>query len=358
MSPQPLSPKIPVAVLGATGTVGQRFIQLLDNHPWFEVTTLTGSDRSAGRIYGEACHWLMNTEMPAWAANMRVLPTLPADYNVAVAFSALPADTAKDVEPELAKKGVGVCSNASAYRKEADVPILLPEANAEHAAIVSVQRQKRGWPGFIVTNPNCTSTGMTIALKALQNAFGLKKVFAVSMQAISGAGYPGVASYDILDNVIPYIGGEEEKVEWEPKKMLGTFNGETIDLADYGASAHTNRVPVADGHTVCVSVELGTPATPEEAMQVFREYRGPEVSRGLPFSPDPVIVVRTAPDQPQPRLERSTGKGQATVVGRVRPDPLFTLKFVVFSHNTVRGAAGGSLYNAELLVNMGLIARP
>ena len=357
MPHQKINPRIPVAVLGATGTVGQRFIQLLDNHPWFEVTTLTGSDRSAGRIYGEACHWLMDSEMPVWAREMRVMPTLPVDYDVAVAFSALPASIAKETEPELARKGIAVCSNASAYRKEPDVPILLPEANAEHAEIVRLQRQQRGWPGLIVTNPNCTSTGMTIALKALQNAFGLKRLFAVSMQAISGAGYPGVPSYDILGNVIPYIGGEEEKVEWEPRKMLGTFTGSEIALADFVASAHTNRVPVADGHTVCVSVELGASATPEEAATVLREYTGPESSRGLPSSPDPVIVVREAPDQPQPRFELATGKGMATVVGRLRPDPIFDLKFVVFSHNTVRGAAGGSLYNAELLVNLGLIKK-
>lgn len=351
--------KIPVAVLGATGTVGQRFIQLLDNHPWFEVTTLTGSDRSAGQIYGDVCHWLMNTEMPTWARSMRVVPTVPVDYHVAVAFSALPAGTAKEVEPVLAQAGVAVCSNASAYRQEPDVPILLPEANADHADLVKFQRQQRGWKGCIVTNPNCTSTGLTIALKALRDAFGLKKLFAVSMQAISGAGYPGVASYDILDNVIPYVGGaEEEKVEQEPRKILGTFTGQAIELADFVASAHTNRVPVADGHTVCASVELATPATPEEALKVLRQYRGPAASRNLPSSPDPVIVVRTANDQPQPRFELSTGKGMATVVGRVRPDPLFTLKFVVFSHNTVRGAAGGSLYNAELLVNLGLIDKP
>lgn len=355
MSSQTISHRIPVAVLGATGTVGQRFIQLLDKHPWFEVTTLTGSDRSAGRIYGEVCHWLMNTEMPTWARKMKVVSTLPVGYDVALAFSALPASVAKESEPALAQKGIAVCSNASAYRQEPDVPIILPEVNAEHAQIVKIQQQRRGWPGFITTNPNCTSTGMTVALKALQNTFGLKRLFAVSMQAISGAGYPGVASYDILDNVIPYIGGEEEKVEKEPLKMLGKFTGEAIEQADFVASAHTNRVAVADGHTICLSIELAQSASPEEAIQALQSYTGPEASRGLPSSPKPVIVVRTAPDQPQPRFELNTGKGMSTVVGRVRSDPIFTLKMVVFSHNTIRGAAGGSLYNAELLVNMGLI---
>ncbi len=353
-----MSQRIPVAILGATGTVGQRFVQLLDHHPWFEVAVLTGSDRSVGHAYGEACHWLMDTAMPEWAAKMQVLPTTPVEYDVAVAFSALPAGIAKEAEPALAQKGIAVCSNASAFRKEPDVPIILPEVNADHANLVKAQRERRGWSGLIVTNPNCTSTGMTVALKALQDAFGLKKLFAVSMQAISGAGYPGIASYDILDNVVPYIGDEEAKVEWEPRKMLGTFTGESIELADFQASAHTNRVPVSDGHTLCISVELGQPASVEDAAQVLRAYRGPEIARDLPWAPNPVIDLRSEPDRPQPRLDRRTGKGMSTVVGRLRSDPLFHLKMVVFSHNTVRGAAGGSLLNAELLVKMGLIPAP
>jgi aspartate-semialdehyde dehydrogenase len=346
--------RIPVAVLGATGTVGQRFIQLLENHPWFDVRVLTGSDRSVGQPYAKACHWLMDTAMPAWAKDTVIVPTLPADYDVTIAFSALPANIAKDVEPVLAQKGIAVCSNASAYRKEPDVPILLPEVNAEHAEIIRVQRARRGWGGCIVTNPNCTSTGLTVALKALQNAYGLRKLLVVSMQAVSGAGYPGIASLDILDNVVPYIGDEEPKLEWEPRKMLGTYTGDTIQLADLVISAHTNRVPVREGHTVCVSVETAQAISAEEAAHALKVYTGPEIARGLPSAPQPVIQLREEPDRPQPRLEIRTGNGMTTVVGRLRPDPIFGLKMVIYSHNTIRGAAGGAIFNAELLVKMGL----
>jgi aspartate-semialdehyde dehydrogenase len=347
--------RIPVAVLAATGSVGQRFVQLLDGHPWFEVVGLTGSDRSIGRPYAEACHWVLPEAMPAWAAGMTVLPTEPAAAEARMAFSALPADLARDLEPAFARAGVAVCSNASAFRDEPDVPILLPEVNAGHAAILAHQRRARGWSGCIVTNPNCTSTGLTVALKALQDAFGLKRAVVVSMQALSGAGYPGVASLDILDNVIPNINGEEAKVESEPRKMLGEVKGNAFVPAEVLISAHTNRVAVSDGHMVCVSLELGRAASPEEAAGVLRAYRGPEPARDLPSAPQPVIVVREEPDRPQPRLDRGTGKGMTTVVGRLRLDPIFHLKLVVLSHNTVRGAAGGSIFNAELLVKMGLI---
>ena len=225
-----MSERIPVSVLAATGSVGQRFVQLLDGHPWFEVVALTGSDRSIGQKYAETCHWILPEAMPAWARDMTVVPTTPAAANAGIAFSALPTGIAKEVEPQFAQAGVKVCSNASAYRTEADVPILLPEVNPDHTRLVEAQCRNRGWSGYIVTNPNCTSTGMTVALKALQNAFGLSVVFAVSLQALSGAGYPGVPSMDIIDNVIPYVGGEEEKVEWEPRKMLGTLDGEEIEL--------------------------------------------------------------------------------------------------------------------------------
>jgi aspartate-semialdehyde dehydrogenase len=348
--------KIPVVVLAATGSVGQRFVSLLANHPWFEVTAVTGSDRTIGQPYGDGCKWLLSEPIPESVRNLTVLPTDPASIKrMNVAFSALPADIAKKVEPEFARAGMHVFSNASAYRRDADVPILLPEVNADHAQVVQKQREHHGWSGSIVTNPNCTSTGLTVALKALQDAFGLNKVFAVSMQALSGAGYPGVASMDIIDNIIPYVGGEEEKVEWEPRKMLGKVEGGAIRLADFILSAHTNRVAVTDGHMVCVSVEFTHPASVEDAIQAFSNYQAPEVSRALPSSPNPVIVVRSETDRPQPRLDRMTGQGMATVVGRVRKDPLFHVKFVVLSHNTIRGAAGGSIYNAELFVNAGLI---
>ncbi|GAP08930.1 aspartate semialdehyde dehydrogenase [Bellilinea caldifistulae] len=349
--------KIPVAVLAATGSVGQRFVQLLDNHPWFEVVALTGSERGHGKTYGEVCRWLLPEPMPDWARMMPVLPSEAESLNGArLAFSALPADIARQVEPALAQAGIGVCSNASAYRREPDVPLLIPEVNPEHARLVEVQRRRRGWTGWITTNPNCTSTGMTIALKALQDAFGLKRVFAVSLQALSGAGYPGVASLDIADNVIPFISGEEDKVEWEPRKMLGKLEGEEIRLAEFGISAHTNRVAVTDGHLVCLSVELAGRAAPEQAAAVLAEYEAPAPVADLPSVARPVIVVREEENRPQPRLDRMTGRGMTTVVGRVRPDALFDLRLTVLSHNTIRGAAGGSLLNAELMVRLGYVS--
>ncbi len=348
-------PQIPVAVLGATGSVGQRFVSLLDNHPWFKVTALAASDKSIGQPYSEACRWILSEPMPAWAREMVVVPAAPEALSAKIVFSALPANLAKDLEPQFATAGFAVCSNASAFRREPDVPLLLPEVNADHIALIRRQRQVRGWSGCILTNPNCTSTGLTVALKALQDSFGLKRVFVVSLQALSGAGYPGVPSLDIIDNVVPYIGGEEEKVEWEPLKMLGKLVDSKVELADTKFSAHTNRVGVADGHTVCASVELGAAVSPEEAMRAMTEYRAPAAACELPSTPSPVISVRQEADRPQPRLDRMTGKGMTTTVGRVRPDPLFHLKFVVLSHNTIRGAAGGSIYNAELLVQEGLL---
>jgi aspartate-semialdehyde dehydrogenase len=347
--------KIPVAILAATGSVGQRFVSLLDGHPWFEVVALTGSDRSIGRTYGESCHWILGEAMPEWAAKMTVVPTEPEAVAASLAFSALPTDVAKGVEPKFAQAGMMICSNASAYRKEPDVPILLPEINGDHAGLVDVQRRKRGWSGGIVTNPNCTSTGMTVALKALLAAFGLKRVFAVSLQAISGAGYPGVAAMDIVDNVIPNIEGEEAKVEWEPRKMLGKLEGEGITLADFAISAHTNRVAVIDAHTVCLSVELAQKASLAEVNAALSGFQALEVAQGLPSTPKPVIQVRSESDRPQPRLDRMTGRGMTTVAGRVRPDPLFDYKLVVLSHNTIRGAAGGAIYNGELMVKCGYV---
>jgi aspartate-semialdehyde dehydrogenase len=347
--------KIPVAVLAATGSVGQRFVQLLDNHPWFEVVALTGSERGHGKTYAEVCRWLLPGEMPAWAHDMPVLPSTPEAAPAPLAFSGLPADIAREVEPLFAKAGTAVFSNASAYRREVDVPILLPEVNPDHASIVAVQRARRGWSGLIATNPNCTSTGMTVALKALQDAFGLRRVFAVSLQALSGAGYPGVPSMDIIDNVIPNIGGEEEKVEWEPRKMLGKFEGGEIHLADFGISAHTNRVAVSDGHIVCLSIEFASKASPRDVSAALSAYQAPESAHDLPSAPRPPILVRNEDYRPQPRLDRMTGDGMTTVVGRVRPDSLLDSRMVVLSHNTIRGAAGGSIYNAELLVKMGFI---
>jgi aspartate-semialdehyde dehydrogenase len=351
------SSHIPVAVLGATGSVGQRFISLLDHHPWFKVVALAASDRSVGQKYSQAARWVLDTPMPEYARDMEVVPASTDCVQAKIVFSALHSDVAKDLEPQFAQAGMAVCSNASSYRRGEDVPLLLPEINADHIHLVKAQRRIRGWSGAILTNPNCTSTGLTIVLKALDEAFGVKKVFAVSLQALSGAGYPGVPSLDIMDNVIPNVanGGEEDKVEWEPRKMLGKFDDGKIDLAEIKFSVHTNRVAVIDGHTVCASVELARPADPEAAEAVLRDYRAPASASNLPSSPRPVIEVRSEADRPQPRLDRLAGKGMTTVVGRVRRDPILDLKFVVLSHNTIRGAAGGSIYNAELLVNNGLL---
>jgi len=351
------SAQIPVAVLGATGSVGQRFISLLDNHPWFHVVALAASDRSVGQKYSGAARWVLDDPMPEYARDMVVVPAATDCIDAKIVFSALHTEVANEVEPQFAKAGAAVCSNASSYRRGEDVPLLLPEINADHIQLVKHQRKNKGWSGCIVTNPNCTSTGLTIALKVLDDAFGVQKVFAVSLQALSGAGYPGIPSLDIMDNVIPNVanGGEEEKVEWEPRKMLGTFNENRIDLADITLSAHTNRVAVIDGHTVCASVQLKNSVEPDVAIRALRDYTAQPSARDLPSSPRPVIEVREEADRPQPRLDRLTGKGMTTVVGRVRRDPLLDLKFVVLSHNTIRGAAGASIYNAELLVNEGLL---
>jgi aspartate-semialdehyde dehydrogenase len=347
------SSQIPVAVLGATGSVGQRFISLLDRHPWFQVVALAASDRSVGQTYSQAARWVLDTPMPEYAREMIVVPATTDAVQAKIVFSALHTEIANTLEPEFAKVGAAVCSNAASYRRGEDVPLLLPEINADHVQLVKHQRRNKGWSGCIVTNPNCTSTGLTIALKALDEAFGVKKVFAVSLQALSGAGYPGVPSLDIMDNVIPNVanGGEEEKVEWEPRKMLGKLNQNKIDLAEITFSAHTNRVAVIDGHTVCASVQLDRPVEPEIAIQALRDFTAHPSAKELPSAPRPVIEVRQEADRPQPRLDRLTGKGMTTVVGRVRRDPILDLKFVVLSHNTIRGAAGASIYNAELLVN-------
>jgi aspartate-semialdehyde dehydrogenase len=347
--------QIPVAVLGATGSVGQRFMSLLDNHPWFKVVALAASDRSVGQKYSSAARWVLNEPMPEYARDMVVVPATTEAVQAKIVFSALHNEIAKDLEPQFAQAGMAVCSNASSYRRAEDVPLLLPEVNAEHIQLVKAQRQQRGWSGCIMTNPNCTSTGLTVALKALDDAFGVRKVFAVSMQALSGAGYPGVPSLDIMDNVIPNINGEEEKVEWEPRKMLGKWKNGGVETADIQFSVHTNRVAVTDGHTVCASVGLENPADPQSVEAVLRAYAAPASARDLPSSPRPVVEVRSEADRPQPRLDRLTGKGMTTVVGRVRRDPIFDIKFVVLSHNTIRGAAGGSIYNAELLLQEGLL---
>jgi aspartate-semialdehyde dehydrogenase len=349
--------KLKVGVLGATGAVGQRFVQLLANHPWFEIGALTASDRSAGKTYAAACRWLLRGGMPSTVADTRLIETearaIPRD--VRLVFSALPGDTAGSVEEQFAAAGFGICSNASSHRMDADVPLLIPDVNPDHTALIRVQQARRGWSGFIVTNPNCTATHLVCALKPLHDAFGLTAVNVVSMQALSGAGYPGVASLDILDNVIPYIGGEEEKVEAEPRKLLGTLTGDAITMADFLVSAQANRVAVRNGHLEAVSVKLRRRALLDEVAAAFTGYRGEPQRLRLPTAPDPAIVLHTGLDRPQPRLDRLEGNGMATSVGRLRADPIFDFKFIVLGHNTIRGAAGGAILNAELLYAQGYL---
>ncbi len=351
-------PKLKVGILGATGAVGQRFIQLLADHPWFEVAALTASDRSAGKRYADAAKWLLRGGMPEAVKEMVVVPTEPGAIgpDVRLLFSALPGGSAGQVEADLAAAGFAVCSNASAHRMDADVPLLIPDVNPQHTALVPVQKKARGWTGFIVTNPNCTTTHLVCALKPLQDAFGLSAVNVVSMQALSGAGYPGVPALDILDNVIPYIGGEEDKLESEPQKLLGTLRNDAIAPADFVVSAQANRVAVRNGHLEAVSVKLKRKASPEEVAAAFATYRGEPQRLGLPSAPDPAIIVHTAEDRPQPRLDRLAGNGMATSIGRLRPDPIFDYKFIVLGHNTIRGASGGAILNAELLYSQEYLA--
>jgi aspartate-semialdehyde dehydrogenase len=346
--------KIPVGVLGATGMVGQRFIQLLADHPWFEVTAVAASDRSAGRRYAEACHWLLPTPMPEGVRNL-VVGQIEPGLECRLVFSALPSGVAH-VERRFAQAGYAVCSNASTHRMQEDVPLLIPEVNAAHTALIEVQRRRHGWKGLLVTSANCLTTELVLALKPLHDAFALLKLSVVTMQAVSGAGYPGVPALDILGNVIPYIGGEEDKVESEPLKMLGLLQEGRIEPAPILVSAQCNRVAVRDGHMACVSVALERPADVDGVIAALEGFRAPPEVAELPSSPPQPILVRREPDRPQPILDRDAGRGTSISVGRVRPCPLFDFKFVVLGHNTLRGAAGGSIHNAEWLVAQGWVA--
>jgi aspartate-semialdehyde dehydrogenase len=351
--------KIPVAILGATGAVGQRFVQLLAGHPWFEIAAVAASDRSAGLCYADAANWVIPGDPPPGIGDLVVQPLEPS-LPARIVFSALPGRAALEVEPAFARAGYAVCSNASAFRQEPGVPLLIPEVNAGHVDMIPRQRAERGWPGLIVTSPNCTTTGIVLPLKPLDDAFGLQKVLAVSMQAISGAGYPGVASLDILGNVVPYIRGEEEKIEAETRLLLGRIvDGRRVEASPerLRISAQANRVPVLDGHTVCMSLGFERPPAPEEAMDVLAAFRGPEGMRGLPSAPQHPLLVRREPDRPQPRRDRDAEGGMAVTVGRVRPCPLLDLRLVSVSQNPRRGAAPGSILNAELLVATGYVSR-
>lgn len=343
-----------VAILGATGAVGQRFVQLLDGHPFFKVRELGASGRSAGQRYAGACHWNLPTPLPRDAGEV-VVKSLDAPLHSPLVFSALPADVAGEVEDRLAGAGHAVSTNASKHRMDADVPLLIPEVNWQHVEAVAAQRARRGSRGFIVANPNCSTIGMVLALKPLHDAFGLERVMVTTLQALSGAGYPGVPSMDILDNVLPHIGGEEHKMETEPRKILGAWRDGVFTDAAVTFSASCNRVATTDGHLECISVDLGLSVSLDDVRAALRDYRSPLCAFGLPSAPDPAIIVRDEPDRPQPRLDRDTGRGMAVTVGRLRPCPILGYKFVALSHNTVRGAAGGAILNAELLHAKGLI---
>ncbi len=349
--------KIRVGVLGATGAVGQRFVQMLQGHPWFELSVLCASQRNAGKRYGDACNWLLRGDMPAHLQDV-ILQEMAPGIDCQIVFSAMPSGPARTIEAEMAAAGYVVCSNASAYRYEPDVPLLIPEVNPEHMGLIDLQRRRRGWPGFITTNPNCSTTHLVSALHPLHEAFGVRKVFVVTMQAVSGAGYTGVTSMDIIDNVVPYIGSEEEKMEHrEPQKLLGRFDGEGVETADFVVSAHCNRVPVRNGHLAAVSVAFDDRPSLEDVRQAWAEYDPLPQRMGLPSAPQQAILYREEADRPQPRMDRLAGSvpGMATVVGRLREDPLLHVKFLALGHNTIRGAAGGSLLNAELLVSQGYL---
>src|SRR5579859_4713084 len=351
--------RIPVAVLGATGMVGQRFIELLQGHPWFELVALAASEQRAGRPYAEVAQWrLAGGEMPVPVAHMPVVACKPGAVpgHVKIVFSALPGEVAGEIEADFARAGVAVFSNAKNYRMEPDVPLLIPEVNAGHAAAIVEQREKRGWSGSIVTNANCSATPLVMALKPLQKAFGVRKVLVTTLQAISGAGYPGLPSYDILDNAIPYIGGEEEKVESETRKMLGTWEeGRGFTDAPIVVSAQCNRVATREGHLECASIELGYDVKPEEIIAAWESYAPEPQLRKLPSAPAQVLVYRNEPDRPQTLLDRDRGHGMTVTLGRLRRCPILSYKFVLLGHNTIRGAAGGSILNAELCVRQGLI---
>lgn len=348
--------KIPVAVLAATGAVGQRFVQLLADHPWFEIAAVTGSDRTVGRPYREGVNWVIPGNIPPAIANLIVRPTEP-DLDAPVVLSALPSAAAWEMEPRFAAAGYVVVSNASSYRMAADVPLLIPEINPDHTGLIETQRANREWPGYIVTSPNCATTSLILPLKIWQDAFGLNAAVITTLQAISGAGYPGVASMDILDNVIPYINGEDSKLELEPKKLLGKLQDGQVQLADIRLSAQANRVAVMDGHIASVSVQLGRAVTVAEAIEALKAWQPPSICAELPSSPGRTLIYRHEEDRPQPRRDRDAEHGMAWTVGKVRECGVLDLRFVSLTHNTLRGAAFGALLNAELLVAQGLIGR-
>lgn len=347
--------KFRAGVLGATGMVGQRFVQLLSDHPWFELTEVAASERSSGKSYADAVKWHLDTPIPAAARNLVVkdlAPTLDCDF----VFSALDSSVAGAAEEEFAKAGYPVVSNSKNHRMDPDVPLLIPEVNASHVDAIATQKKNRGYDtGFIVTNPNCSTAGLVLVLKPLADVFGLEKIFVVTMQAVSGAGYPGVPSLDILGNVVPFISGEEEKMEEEPQKLLGKWDGAHFVGAGLGVSAHCNRVPVQNGHLECVSLSLKKIASINEVREALREFTVDEELASLPTAVRNPVVVVDEDNRPQPRRDADAGHGMAAVVGRIRECSLLDVKLTLLSHNLVRGAAGAALLNAELLAARGFL---
>jgi aspartate-semialdehyde dehydrogenase len=350
-----MSEKIRVGILGATGMVGQRFVQLLERHPQFEVAVLAASDRSQGKSYAEACAWRLPGEMPVAVRALKVVaPEPPLDCKLV--FSSLPGEMAREVEGAFARAGYAVISNSSAYRMDEGVPLLIPEINHEHLALLEGQRSSNGG-GFIVTNPNCSTIMLALALAPLQARFGVESVIATTLQALSGAGYPGVASLDVLDNVLPFIKGEEEKIETETLKILGSFEAGRITEARMRVSAQCHRVNVADGHMAAVRVKLKERARLEEVCEAFASYTSLPQELRLHTAPARPIIVRDEADRPQPRLDRDAGNGMSVSIGRIARDNVLDYRFVALSHNTIRGAAGAAILNAELLVSTGHIGR-
>jgi aspartate-semialdehyde dehydrogenase len=347
--------RLPIGILGATGMVGQRFIQMLENHPWFEVAWLAASDRSSGKLYGEAAKWRLDTALPKRIERMTVSPAEP-EGAPKIIFAALDAGIAREMEPRFAASGCAVISNSSAFRMAANVPLVIPEVNADHLPLIEEQPWRKESGGYMVTNPNCSAIGLVLALKPIEERFGIEQIFVTTMQAVSGAGYPGVPSMDILGNVVPYIPSEEEKMEAETLKLLGRLKagagGWAVTPLAARMSAHCNRVAVEDGHTESVSIKLSRPATREQILAAWAEFR-PLAGQALPSAPHQPIEWAAQDDRPQPRLDRNRGRGMAVTVGRLRPCGLLDWKFTVLSHNTIRGAAGAAILNAELLASVG-----
>ncbi len=340
------------AILGATGLVGQRFVQLLNDHSWFEISALTGSERSVGMVYGAAVNWRMERQLKQKIGELTVQSSDPKDIDADVVFSALPADQALGIEEAFAREGYAVVSNASAHRMDPDVPLMNPEANFSHLSLLDEQRRKRKWDGAIVTNPNCTTAVLSLSLKPVSDAFGIRNVVVSSMQATSGAGYPGVSSLDIIDNVIPFIKEEEEKVQRETKKILGGIG----QSAEFNVSASCHRVPVIDGHTEAVFVQTEKAAQPEEVVKCMAEFTAEPQKLKLPSAPERPLIVKSEEDRPQPRFDRNEGHGMSVVVGRVRKDTVFDgVKYVALGHNTVRGAAGCAILIAESMKSQGYL---